>query len=235
MRSCLFLGALGALLLTLTTGSIAQSDVLGTSRPARGVNRPVAGDAELPTAPAGIPSSGGMTVSRDSKLTAGDQISLKIEEDRDPELVTIVTDTGEVEVNGLGRVMVAGKTTNEAQAIIASYLKQRYYHQATVKVGIVQKAKGMIRPFKVVVTGKVGRPGPQYFTNAGPLKLTEAVVVAGTNLYSDISKVRLTRGGRSTDHNVETITKDGKTDLDVTLQDGDQIFVPARGIIFRSQ
>ena len=234
MRSCLFLGALGALLLTLTTASIAQNDVLGTSRPARGVNRPTGTEAEIPALPAAIPSSGGMTVSRDSKLTAGDQISLKIEEDRDPELLTAVTDTGEVEVNGLGRVMVAGKTTNEAQVAIANYLKQKYYHQATVKVAILRKAQGMIRPFKVVVAGKVGRPGPQYFTNAGPLSLSEAVVVAGTNLYSDISKVRLTRGGKSTDHNVELISK-GKTDLDVTLQDGDQIYIPARGLIIRSQ
>ena len=92
----------------------------------------------------------------------------------------------------------------------------------------------MIRPFKVVVAGKVGRPGPQYFTNAGPLSLSEAVVVAGTNLYSDLSKVRLTRAGKSTDYNVEQISK-GKTELDVTLQDGDQVYVPARTWIIRSQ
>ena len=234
MRSCLFLGALGAFLLTLTTVSVAQSDVLGTSRPSRGVTRPAGTDAEIPTAPASIPNAGGMTVSRDSKLTAGDQISLKIVEDHDPELLTMVTDTGEVEVNGLGRVMVSGRTTNEAQAIIASYLRQKYYHQATVQVAIVRKAVGMIRPFKVVVAGKVGRPGPQYFTNAGPLTLSEAVVVAGTNLYSDISKVRLTRGGKSTDYNVEQISK-GKTDLDVRLQDGDQIYIPSRNWIIRNQ
>ena len=184
--------------------------------------------------PVAIPSAGGMTVSRDSKLTAQDLISLKIEEDHDPELLTAVTDTGEVEVNGLGRVMVAGKTTNEAQVAIANYLKQKYYHQATVKVAIVRKAGGEIRPFKVVVAGKVGRAGPQYFTKAGPLTLSEAVVVAGSNLYSDLSKVRLTRGGRSTDYNVEQISK-GKTELDTKLQDGDQIYVPPRTWIIRSQ
>ena len=234
MHSCLFLGAIAALLLAQPTGSIAQGDALGVARPARGVNRPATGDSDIPSLPATIPGTGGMTVSRNSKLTAGDQISLKIIEDRDPELLTMVTDTGEVEVNGLGRVMVSGRTTDEAQAVIASYLRQKYYHQATVQVAIVRKAVGMIRPFKVVVAGKVGRPGPQYFTNAGPLSLSEAVVVAGTNLYSDISKVRLTRGGKSTDYNVEQISK-GRTDLDVILQDGDQIFIPARGIIWRTQ
>jgi hypothetical protein len=28
--------------------------------------------------------------------------------------------------------------------------------------------------------------------------------------------------------------KEGRTDLDVPLQDGDQIFIPAKGIIIRS-
>jgi len=81
----------------------------------------------------------------------------------------------------------------------------------------------------------VGRPGPQYFTGSNPLKLTEAVIVSVTNLYSEIRKVRLTRGGRSSDHNVELIMKEGRTDLDVSLQDGDQIFIPAKSIVFQSQ
>ena len=234
MHSCLFLGAIAAFFLAQPTVSIAQGDVLGTGRPSRGVNRPATGDSDIPSLPAAIPGTGGMTVSRNSKLTAGDQISLRIIEDRDPELLTMVTDTGEVEVNGLGRVMVSGRTTDEAQAIIASYLKQKYYHQATVQMAIVRKTGKESRPFKVLVAGKVGRPGPQYFTNAGPLTLSEAVVVAGTNLYSDLSKVRLTRGGKSTDYNVEQISK-GKTELDVTLQDGDQIYVPPRNWIIRSQ
>jgi protein involved in polysaccharide export with SLBB domain len=176
-----------------------------------------------------------MMVSRDTKLTAGDEITITVREDRDPPLRTAVTDTGEIELNGLGRVYVAGKTTAEAQSAIESYLKQKYYHRATVEVGVLRKAMGTVRPYKAVIAGKVGRPGPQYFTAANPLKLTEAVIVAGTNLYSDLRKVRLTRGGRSAEHNVETIMKEGRTDLDVVLQDGDQVFIPARGIVFSNQ
>jgi protein involved in polysaccharide export with SLBB domain len=235
MRSCLFSGVLAVVLLSNPTVSSAQSDFLGTERPVRGVSRPAAAPAETPALPAGVPQSGGMMVSRDTKLTAGDEITIQIKEDRDPPLRTAVTDTGEVELNGLGRVYVAGKTSSEAESLISSYLKQRYYHQATVEVGILRKAVGTVRPYKAVIAGKVGRPGPQYFTGANPLKLTEAVIVAGTNLYSELRKVRLTRGGRSVDHNVELIMKEGRTDLDVPLQDGDQIFIPAKGIVFQSQ
>ena len=224
MHSCLFFGVLAALLTFGPTVSSAQSDMLGTSRPVRGVSRPAAPPPET-SVPSAIPQSGGITVSRDTKLTAGDEVTIKIVEDHDPALRTIVTDTGEVELNGLGRVFVSGKSSTEAESLIASYLKQRYYNQATVEVGVVRKAMGTVRPFKVVVTGKVGRPGPQYFTGANPLKLTEAVMVAGTGTYAELKKVRLSRGGRTTEHDVMAITK-GRTDLDVPLQDGDQIYVP---------
>lgn len=237
MRSCLFPVFTALVLLFQTAVSSAQADFLGTERPARGASRPPAGAIpDIPAAtPAGVPNSGGITVSRDSKLTAGDEITVIIKEDRDPPLRTAVSDTGEVELNGLGRVYVAGKTTSEAESAMSAYLKQKYYHQATVEVGIVRKAVGTVRPYKVVIAGKIGRPGPQYFTGANPLKLTEAVIVATPNLYSELRKVRLTRGGRTTDHNVEAIMKEGKTDLDVVLQDNDQVFVPAKGIVFSSQ
>ena len=227
MHSCLFLGVLAALLTFDPTVSSAQSDALGTSRPVRGVSRPAAPPPEISSAPSAIPQTGGITVSRDTKLTAGDEITILIKEDHDPALRTIVTDTGEVELNGLGRVFVSGKSSMEAESLIASYLRQRYYNQATVEVGVVRKAIGQgARPFKVLVTGKVGRPGPYYFTEASPLKLTEAVMVAGVGAYSELKKVRLSRGGRTTDHDVKAITKEGRTDLDVPLKDGDQIYVP---------
>jgi protein involved in polysaccharide export with SLBB domain len=184
MRSCLYSGLFAGLLIAISTVSTAQPDR----------------------------HSGGITVSRDTKLTAGDEITVAIKEDHDPVLTTIVTDTGEVELNGLGRVYIAGRTTAEAAALVATYLKQKYYHKATVKIGIRTKAAGAgARPFKVVVSGKVGRPGPQYFTDANPLKLTEAVIVAGTTLYSEVRKVRLTRRGQNVDHNVEQIMKEGRT------------------------
>ena len=67
------------------------------------------------------------------------------------------------------------------------------------------------------------------------MKLTEAILSALPNLYSELRKVRLTRGGKTTDHNVDAILKEGRTELDVPLQDHDQVFVPAKGIVFSSQ
>ena len=95
MRSCLFLGVLAVILTSFPTVSTAQSDILGTARPVRGANRPTASPPENFAAPEGaFHSSGGRTVSRDTKLTAGDEVTIKIVEDHEPVLRTIVTDTG---------------------------------------------------------------------------------------------------------------------------------------------
>lgn len=234
MRSCLILGALAGAFFLHPTFSSAQADFPGAGS-ARSAARPAAAPfSETSAQPQGIPGSSGKTVPRDTKLTAGDEITVSILEDRDLPLRTAVTDTGEVELNGLGRVFIAGRTSMEAQSVIEAYLKQRYYHRATVEVGITRKAQGQVRPDKSIVAGKVGRPGPQYFNGANPLKLSEAVIVAGTSIYSNLSKVRLTRGGQSTEYDVNAIIK-GETERDVVLKDGDQIFVPPRGITFSNQ
>jgi protein involved in polysaccharide export with SLBB domain len=205
-----------AFFFVLVTASSAQSD-LGTTRPPRGESRPT-----------GIARDAG-GVLRAGTLSAGDEVFVRILEDREPGFRTVISDKGEVEVNGLGRVYVAGKTLSEAQEAIAIYLKEHYYRHATVELGIVRKPPICLRPFKLVVTGKVERPGPQYFTTSSPLKLSEAVVIARSALNSDLRKVRLIRGPSTTDHNVEAIIKEGRKDMDVQLQDGDQVFVPEQG------
>jgi polysaccharide biosynthesis/export protein len=224
MRSCLcFLGLIGAL--SLEPMASAQNVIPNNNR----ATAPVA----VPVAPAGPSSVNavGVTISPDSKLIPGDEVSILIEEDKEPAWKTYVTDAGEVELNVLGSVRVAGKSSAEAGATIAAYLKNRYYHQATVRFQILKKAAGAVPYHKVIVDGKVGRAGRQPFTDAEPLSLSEAITTAGTNIYSDIRRVKLTRGGQTTEHDVEAITKKGRTDLDVRLRDGDRIYVPAKGIV----
>lgn len=221
-------GAIGAFFTLATVG--AQNTVPS--------NRPAGAVAPTPQNPnpaiESTASATGVTVSRDSKLTPGDEVSIVIIEDREPAIKTVVTDQGTVDLSGLGEVRVAGISAPEAEGVISRYLTKDFYHQASVRMTIIRKAVGAIRPFKVVIAGKVGRPGPQYFSASAPLKLSEAVIQAGTTLYSDLRKIRLTRRGSSTEHDVRAITKDGRTELDITLQDGDQIYVDPVGIRFGS-
>ena len=224
MRSCLF--ALGAIAAIFSQPTASAQNVIPNhgARATAPVALPSGSSAEMPAT--------GVVVPRDSKLIPGDEVSIKIEEDRDLPWKTVVTDTGEVEVMGnLGSVSVSGRTAADAEVVIGAYLRQRFYNKATVSFKILRKAMGAVRPFKVNVNGKVQRNGPQYFTGANPLRLSEAVMVAGTSIYTDLKKVQLTRAGKNTTHNVQAITKEGRTDLDVVLQDGDQIYVDAKPIV----
>ncbi len=224
MRSCLcLLGLIGALSLKPTAS--AQNVIPNNNRATAPVAVPVA-----PTGPSGV-NAVGVTISADSKLIPGDEVSILIEEDKEPAWKTYVTDAGEVELNVLGSVRVANKTSAEAAATISAYLKSRYYHEATVRFQILKKAAGAVPFHKVIVDGKVGRAGRQPFTDAEPLTLSEAVTTAGTNIYSDLRRVKLTRGGQTTEHDVDAITKKGRTEMDIRLRDGDRIYVPAKGIV----
>jgi polysaccharide biosynthesis/export protein len=224
MRSCLcFLGLIGSF--SLGPMASAQNVIPNNTRAS---NAPVA--VPVAPAPAGV-NAVGVTISPDSKLIPGDEVSILIEEDKEPAWKTYVTDAGEVELNVLGSVRVAGKTSAEAANTIAAYLKNRYYNQATVRFQILKKALGSVPFHKVIVDGKVGRAGRQPFTDSEPLTLSEAVTTAGTNIYSDLRRVKLTRGGSTTEVDVEAITKKGRTELDVRLRDGDRIYVPAKGIV----
>src|SRR5690242_2656555 len=168
MRSCLYLvGLIG--ILSLEPKASAQNVIPNNNRATAPVAAPVA-----PSGPSGV-NAVGVTISADSKLIPGDEVSILIEEDKEPAWKTYVTDAGEVELNVLGSVKVAGKTSAGAAAEISAYLKNRYYHQATVRFQILKKAAGAVPFQKVIVDGKVGRAGRQPFTDAEPLSLSEAV------------------------------------------------------------
>ena len=224
MRSCLcLLGLIGALSLKPTAS--AQNVIPNNNRATAPVAVPVA-----PTGPSGV-NAVGVTISADSKLIPGDEVSILIEEDKEPAWKTYVTDAGEVELNVLGSVRVENTTSAAAGATFSAYLKTRYSHPATVRFQILKKAAGAVPFHKVIVDGKVGRAGRQPFTDAEPLTLSEAVTTAGTNIYSDLRRVKLTRGGQTTEHDVDAITKKGRTEMDIRLRDGDRIYVPAKGIV----
>jgi polysaccharide export outer membrane protein len=214
---------LGALCALLPLSGSAQNTVRGNSPTA-----PAPAAIALPSA--GDTSTVGILVPANSKLSPGDVVSIRIVEDNEDAWKTVVTDTGDVELPAMGSVSVANRTASEASVVVGSYLRGKYYNKATVEFKILRKST--VRPDKVTVAGKVQRPGPQYFTETSPLKLSEAVIVAGTTAFSNLDKVQLTRRGQNTVYNVTEITKRGRTDLDITLQNGDQIFIFEKGIVF---
>ena len=165
------------------------------------------------------------------KLRQGDQLMLKIEQDREGAIPVVVSQTGDVLVEPLPQgVHIAGMTISAAQQEIKRQLEKDYYHVATVRLTLSQ-ANERADMATVQITGNVGRVGPLQFSLAKPLTLSQALnAVAGISKYGDSRRVRLTRvvGGAPKTFVVDykEITTKGRVELDMPLQDGDMIFVP---------
>jgi protein involved in polysaccharide export with SLBB domain len=196
------------------------------------------------TYPGGIPATGitqpgvGLMQERmaivdpDKKLSAGDQVTVEIMEDREGGFPRVVTATGELDVPPLGRVKVSGKTAGEAASEIKVALEKDYYYHATVRVNIDRISPVQVRSGVVYLSGEVRVGGPQEIISGETLTLTSAILKAGgIGEWGNQKKVQLSRQRK--DGSLETtvcdfnkIIKSGDPKQDPVLQDGDRIFVP---------
>lgn len=176
-------------------------------------------------------------VDPDKKLSAGDQVTVEILEDREGGFPRVVTATGELDVPPLGRVKVSGRTATEAAAEIKVALERDYYYHATVRLNIDRVSPVQVRSGLVYLSGEVRVGGPQEIISGETLTLTNAILKAGgIGEWGNGDKVQLTRQRKdgsveSIVSNYNKIIKSGDAKLDPVLQDGDRIFVPK--IFFR--
>src|SRR5437868_5877822 len=74
--------------------------------------------------PGYLPQERMAMVDPDKKLSAGDQVTVEILEDREGGLPRVVTATGDLDVPPLGRVKVSGRTASQAAAEIKQLLEK---------------------------------------------------------------------------------------------------------------
>jgi polysaccharide export outer membrane protein len=159
------------------------------------------------------------------RLTVGDVVSFEITEDRDPAVLRKVSATGELDIAPFGRVRVAGKTTEQAEAAIKAFLEKDYYWTATPRLAL-DTVNPIAALRKVLISGEVRSPGPLEVAAGEPLTLSEAILRAGNfTQWAKKDKVKLTRGGSQQIYDVRKITSEGRAEADPLLQDGDRIHV----------
>jgi len=179
-----------------------------------------------------VPQERMSVVDPDKKLSAGDQVTVEILEDREGGLPRVVTATGELDVPPLGRVKVSGRTATEAAAEIKQQLERDYYYHATVRLAIDRISPISVRSGLVYLSGEVRIGGPQEIITGETLTLTNAILKAGgVGEWGNAEKIQLTRqkkggGLETTVANYSKIIKSGDASIDPVLQDGDRIFVP---------
>jgi len=171
-------------------------------------------------------------VDPNKKLSAGDQVTVEIVEDREGGLPRVVTATGELDVPPLGRVRVTGKTAADAAASIKQLLEKDYYYTATVRVSIDQVSKVQVQQGMIQLSGQVRMVGPQMIVAGEALTVTGAILKAGgLTEWGNAKKVQVTRQGKDGklekfEVDFKKVTETGDVNADPVLQDGDRIFVP---------
>jgi len=245
MPSFLRFATFAALLLAVSTtgktqGLGPQAQTMPQGRPAYSV--PGSGYPGTGIPATGYPATG-MSQERmaivdpDKKLSAGDQVTIEIVEDREGGFPRMVTAGGELDVPPAGRVKVAGKTVAEAAADVKQLLERDYYYHATVRISIDRVSPVSVRAGLVYLSGEVRLVGPQEMIAGEPLTLANAILKAGgLGAWGNGEKVKLMRqkngATETTIVDFNKVIKTGDVKNDPVLQDGDRIFIPKKMVQF---
>lgn len=195
-----------------------------TSSPTRSApaqNLPPAIPAEnLPSVP---------TIESDYTLGGGDQIRLDIfQVDEYSGDYPVLVD-GTISLPLVGNVKVAGLTLKEASGIVSRQYST-YLKRPLVTVGLIAP-----RPLKIGISGEVDNPG-SYEISLDPANpsfpsVTDIIERAGgITTIADVRNVRVTRKVQGRDvpysSNLWTLLTQGRLSQDISLRDGDTIFIP---------
>ena len=208
--------------------------VFGAEETARLSDRPAAG-----TSSSTVAQTTSMAVLNDViKLGIGDRVSFRIVEDRRDPIPLIVTESGEMEVPLIGRIVATDKTCKQLAYAIKPLLEKEYFYQASVIIGldsIGTKSRG-----KIYLTGQVRTQGGMDLVPGEVLTVSTAILKAGGLAdFANKKKVKLIRkkagepnGTTTTILDLGLILDKGQIDKDIVLEAGDLIVVPERLINF---
>jgi polysaccharide export outer membrane protein len=189
-----------------------------------------AGTAAAQTAPEGAPSN------RPSDYVVGAQDVLKITVFDEPTMSgTYRVDTdGSFQYPMLGRVAVAGLRVRDIELMLRTKLEDGYIRRAQVAVDVDQ-----FRSRSIFIVGEVRSPGK--YPMQGSMSLIEALAAAGSTTPTASTEVLILRPRDATA--AQPLTPDlvdqtnvrrvslaelqlGRLSENITLQEGDTIFVP---------
>lgn len=168
------------------------------------------------------------------RLRSGDKLSFRVAEDGEEAKSLPVTDSGEIELPlGFGRFAAAGKTCRTLAQEIKVALEKDYYKRATVQLAIdtYNSVRG-----KAYVSGQVSKPGPVNIPVDAPLKLSQAILLAGPpTQWAKLTMVKVVRQvGKEAQTmiiDVDAILNKGRPERDITLEPDDLVIVPERGVL----
>mgnify|MGYP001600924752 FL=1 len=159
-----------------------------------------------------------------SVLGVGDVIRISVYQNPDLATEARISELGQINFPLIGNVTVGGSTVSAAEQKIAKALRDGGFvlkPQVTIQVTL-------IRSNQISILGQVGKPG-RYPIDIVGSKVSEMIAAAGGVLPTGADVVTLvgTRNGKpiKLDIDLPAILQSGKSELDMTVENGDVIYV----------
>ncbi|MEM6972807.1 MAG: polysaccharide biosynthesis/export family protein [Pseudomonadota bacterium] len=180
-------------------------------------------------------------------LRPGDILSVSVLEDANLNRQLLVRPDGKISMPIAGTIDAAGKTPEQIQRIILARLARDFITPPTVDVslsslGLANQQRQQndvieeeeLEAGQVFVIGQVSRPGPVPFDLEKPFDVLQALAIAGgVSPFAAVSRIQIRRRGDAGEEitlfDYELI-EDGVIGEIITLEDGDVIVVPERGL-----
>ena len=159
-----------------------------------------------------------------SVLGVGDVVRISVYQNPDLATEARISELGQINFPLIGNVTVGGSTVSAAEQKIAKALRDGGFvlkPQVTIQVTL-------IRSNQISILGQVGKPG-RYPIDIVGSKVSEMIAAAGGVLPTGADVVTLvgTRNGKpiKLDIDLPAILQSGKSELDMTVENGDVIYV----------
>lgn len=141
---------------------------------------------------------------------------------QDVPMKTIAGD-GTIPLPYIEPVKVGGKTQSEAEAAITkAYVDAEIYKSPMVEVEVAE-----YRSRRVTITGEVKEPGEYFVTDKNHTVVSALAIAKGATQNANLSEVKLRRAnGKDLSLDVYAMLNEGQMAQNVTLENGDVLFVP---------
>jgi polysaccharide biosynthesis/export protein len=169
----------------------------------------------------------------DYLLGPGDLIEIRVFEAEKLNTTVRLSSRGEVSLPFLGEVSLKGMTAAEAERLIEDKYRESYIRDPHVSIFVREHFSQ-----RVTVVGQVKNPGTYDYPSR--LRLLDAIVLAGglNEKAGNEVHVRRVSGGAGEDGiqnvvvDLERLVKEGRTELNITINGGDVIFIPEAGLFY---
>lgn len=162
------------------------------------------------------------------KAGVGDVLRITIYDNEDLDTVARVSGDGMVSISLIGRVKVAGLTSNQIADKIEKKLSAGYIINPQVTVFVEE-----YRSKKVSILGMIRNPG--LYELSGPTTLLELISTAGGLTDEAGNKATIQKGGKQTNVktiDLEALLEKGDLNQNVQVNDKDSIFIGRAGTCY---